>query len=124
MTQIRPEQLGPEVARILNRLDKKTRQEILEATTDLPRRFRNEAIRFYPKSPLRVRTGRLRQSFEEFSRRVGSDAIEMGLRSQVEYAKPLHEGTSRGIAPRKFFEIPIRTVAEKFTREILKDIEF
>ena len=55
-------------------------------------KFPQAVMRFYP-SVLRVRTGRLRQSFEGFAERASETGWRIGMRSRnVAYATAQHEG--------------------------------
>lgn len=55
-------------------------------------KFPQAVMRFYP-TVLRVRSGRLRQSFEGFMEEAGETSMRIGMRSRnVEYATIQHDG--------------------------------
>lgn len=121
--------MGPRISRIMESLTAHNREIIGKAVADMPRRFRNEVLAHYP-TVLNVRTGRLRQSFQEFARRVNKDEWEVGMSSDVEYAA-IHEfGGKTGrnhaitITEKRFFRDPMEMVADTVFREIEKELGF
>lgn len=126
MTEVPIENLGEEMGRVLTDLATKNAQVVATEIQALPLQFLRAAYDFYPKV-LRVRTGRLRQSFEPVLRISGVQA-EIGLRSRVEYARIQHEGgrTAQGsyIKPKKFFATPMLLHITKFLNNLKKKITF
>jgi len=146
-------EIGPTIGIILNRLAEKNTKLTATKLQGMPRRFRNASLRFY-YSVLKVRTGRLRKSFEEFARQVGTDTMEYGMRSDVNYAAIQHEGghtaphiilpknkkalywsgalhpvkqvnhPGSNITAKHFFSIPMVNVANEVIDELKKEIDF
>lgn len=121
--------MGLRIEKIMSNLTVHNREIVGKAVADMPRRFRNEVLSFYP-TVLRVRTGRLRQSLQEFSRRASKDEWEVGMGSDVEYAA-IHEfGGQAGrnhatnITEKRFFRDPMAMVADTVFREIEKALGF
>jgi len=153
MTETVPiEQFAPRIEKILSKLAEKSAKHVGKKAADMPRRFLKAALAFYP-SVLRVRTGRLRKSFEPFGR-ISQNKYELGLRSKVEYAKiqhwggrtPAHEIRPKhkkalfwpgakhpvksvqhpgsDIKPTYFFRDPMKVEANKVIGELKKEIGF
>ena len=122
---------------------KKNQKVVGTKVADMPRRFLREAYSFYPQV-LRVRTGRLRKSFQQFSHKKG-DIFAVGLKSDVEYAHVQHEGFNgtvnvkahsregssvrahtrkMKIKKKEFFSKPIGTIAENVITELKKELGF
>jgi len=143
------ERLGSKFNELLTGLMRHNKEVVGRKVQDMPRRFKVAAQSFY-FSVLRVRTGRLRQSFNEFSRKRSSGQWELGLRSDVEYAPVQHWGFSgtvqvgaharkggqygyygvrahgrkMNIKPKYFFRDPMIGVADDVMRELKQEIGF
>ena len=153
MTQISIKEIAPAITKTLNDLAKKNALLVGRKAADMPRRFLKAADAFY-FSVLKVRTGRLRQSFEPVGQNIAEGQFTAGLRSRVEYATIQHEGGTikphvilpkhkkalfwKGaahpvkkvnhpggtISPTFFFKIPIIAETEKVIAELKKEIGF
>lgn len=143
MATVPIEQFAPAIEKILKDLAKKSAKRVGKKTADMPRRFLKAALAFYP-SVLRVRTGRLRKSFEPFGR-TSRNKYELGLRSRVDYAMIQHWGfhgtvgvkahlrkghrvrahtREMDIKPKYFFRDPMKVEANKVIGELKKEIGF
>lgn len=153
MTRIDIGKIGPAITSTLNDLAKKNKALVGRKAADLPRRFLKAADAFY-FSVLRVRTGRLRQSFEPVGQNIQEGRFTAGLRSRVEYATIQHQGGTipphvirpkfkkalfwpgaehpvkkvnhpgGTIRPKFFFKIPMIAETEKMITELKKEIGF
>ena len=153
MTEIDIRELGPALVDMLNDLAKKNALLVGRKAADMPRRFLKAADAFY-FSVLKVRTGRLRQSFEPVGSNIAEGLFTAGLRSRVEYATIQHEGGTipphvirpkfkkalfwpgaahpvkkvnhpgGTIRPTKFFAIPIIAETATVIAELKKEIGF
>lgn len=90
MTDVPIENLGTEMGKVLTDLAKKNERLVAEEIQQLPFDFLLEAQAFYP-TVLNVISGRLLQSFETILRITGN-AVTVGLRSRVRYARIQHDG--------------------------------
>ena len=129
MTTVKIEHIDTAVSKILKDMLKKNEKLVGKKIADMPRRFRNAALQFYPQV-LNVRTGRLRQSFQEIAETIGDEEWRIGLKSDVEYAA-IHEfGGKAGrnqsvtIREKKFFRTPITLVADEVLKELKEEIGF
>jgi len=144
-------ELGSTMRGMLKQLTEKNAVLVAEKTKWLSLRFKNEAMKFYPESPLKVKSGNLRRSIQRFTRRSAA-GIEVGLRNKMAYAKYLEYGTARhqrqagvtkvrkgknkglirytrahtsgGIKARMFLSTPIKTEGGKIIDELVKEIGF
>lgn len=151
MTVVAMDDLGDELNRILRNLEKKNKELVVKRVAALPSRFEERSLRFY-MSVLKVRSGRLRQSFQNFLRKQGGGRFILGLRSDVEYAAIQHYGGKtppHDIFPRRkkalywpgarhpvkhvkhpgsnirakhFFSKPMQDVTNEFLTELKRDI--
>lgn len=151
MTVIAFDDLGDELNRILRNLEKKNKKLVVDRVARLPHRFEERSLRFY-MSVLKVRTSRLRQSFQGFIRRQSETRFVIGERSDVEYAAIQHYGgktpphdiypkrkqalywpgarhpvkhvkhPGSTIKPKYFFSTPMRDVTDEFLTELKRDI--
>ncbi len=150
---VKIENIDKHMGTMLSNLAKKNKKLVGSVVADLPRKMLVNAYRFY-FTVLHVRTGRLRKSFAAVARSAGDGTWMLGLRSDVEYAKILHDGgktpahviepknkqalfwpgakhpvkrvnhPGSTIAPRFFFKIPIEEEAQIAVKGLKRKIKW
>jgi len=151
VTLVPIEKLGDDLNHILRDMEKKNTKLIADRLAGLPYKFERRSLQYY-LSVLKVRTGRLRQSFQGFIRNQGGGRALIGERSDVEYAAIQHWGgrtpphdifprrkkalywpgaehpvkkvshPGSTIKPKFFFRDPMRDVTAEFLAELKRDI--
>lgn len=111
--RVHMQNLDKGIAQIMGNFIKHNSEVVGKGVANLPRKFRTAAIKFYG-SVLGVRTGRLRQSFEEVSRQEGDGNWSIGLKSDVEYAAVHEFGFSGTVNVREH----TRNITQAFGRPI------
>jgi len=96
------ENLGRELAALMQSLSDAQRRSIADIVVDMPRRLEIAAVAFYPKV-LRNISGKLFGAIAGFMRRFGGNALVVGLRNPMRYAAAQEYGADippHGIEPR------------------------
>lgn len=150
---VRIENLDTEMTALVKEFVKRNSDLVAAKINGLPQKFLTAAIAEYFQH-LKVRSGFLRRSFESVLTKIDDDDWELGLKSDMEYARIQHEGGTTPpreivprfkkalwwpgaahpvksvqhpgstIRPKPYFKNPITRESEKMLQELKKEIGF